>query len=588
MSWIIISRKEVKGLIVVAILSWTILPPYCVQSVGVYNGLTPKETAVTALVNGSQAYLYDMHLENIALSHSAFRSAGSPGANEAADWIAAQFESFGLKVEKEEFSFVNWDLISQPTLVLDDDGDIGTTDDQIGIESFQATHYSWPTPTGGVFADLVVLPLPAAADRSQIGVNPIDTAAWSGVDTAGKVVLIGREVRWDLAWRETYRAKLSVQPPKAIIYTWWYDWMAFVPDYFSSAGGRPLSPDVPGAYYWTLEIPVGFANYDEGLLIRTREASVDVWAKVVIDAVVDVGPHYNVVAKLTGYGGPEQSVIVSGHYDTVMTAGFCDNGAGTAGVLELARVFIDAVDNGVYYPKYTIIFVAFASEEIGLIGSINYVMRHESQMEDIVAVINMDCIGSDYLYATETTPTSGFDLDELVVEAASDLGISAMFLEPGGSDQEVFRNPVVGNNIYSWYWEMNAGLDDATPVESSTMLISYPLVYGDKWNMETPGWIHTSYDNSTSTETLNWVEADDLADHMKVAALTVIRVSPSSLRADLNQDGEVTIQDLFIVAKAFGAEPGDDNWNAVADIDKNSIVNIRDLYEVAKDYGKTV
>jgi hypothetical protein len=41
------------------------------------------------------------------------------------------------------------------------------------------------------------------------------------------------------------------------------------------------------------------------------------------------------------------------------------------------------------------------------------------------------------------------------------------------------------------------------------------------------GWIHTAYDNSTSTETLSWVEVDDLESHIKVALLTAIRESPN-------------------------------------------------------------
>jgi len=46
--------------------------------------------------------------------------------------------------------------------------------------------------------------------------------------------------------------------------------------------------------------------------------------------------------------------------------------------------------------------------------------------------------------------------------------------------------------------------------------------------MGTPGWIHTAYDNSTSTETFSWVEPEDLEAHIKVAALTIMRVSPDT------------------------------------------------------------
>ena len=552
-----------------------------VFSKNVFLGLTPIETDVLAFVSGLEAYSYDIQLENIALSHYAFRSAGSAGANETADWIANQFESFGLEVEKEEFQFTNWDLHNKPTLIIDDDGNYVTTNDQKTIGSFQCAHYSLP---GDVFADLVVLPLPAAASLDEVGVNPIDTAAWDAVDTTGRVALIGREVRLSRMWEETYKNKLSVQTPKAVIYTWWYDWMSFVPDFFSSAGSRPISSF--GCYYWDLGIPVGFVSYDEGLWIRGRESSTDVYAKVVIDSVVDVGPHYNVVGKLTGYEEPDKFVIVSAHYDTVMCAGFCDNGAGTSGVIELARVFTEAVSKGFYYPKYTILFVAFASEEIGLVGAINYVMQHEAQMDDIVAVVNLDCIGSDYLHIGETNPGDIFDLDELVLDAATDLGINAASAEFGG-DEAAFKDPVGTNEFYLRTWGLIAGTDDVTPVESSTALASSPTVYSEKWDTATPGWIHTSYDNSTSTEKLNWVEADDLEDHIKVAALTVMRVSPPVLVGDLNSDGTVDIFDVVTVSVAFGSEPGAANWNQAADLNKDDIVDIFDVVLLARNFGKT-
>ncbi len=546
------------------------------------DNLTPSETNLISLVNGSEAYSYGMQLELIALSRYAFRAAGSPGANEAADWIASQFESFGLETEKEEFQFKNWNLLSKPTLIIDDDGNITTTGDQETIKSFQSTHYSWP---GNLFADLVVLPLPPAANPDEVGATPIGTL-WDEIDTAGKVMLIGQEVRWNHAWEETYKNKLLAKTPAAVVYTWWYDWLAFVPDFFSSAGGRPHSSF--GAYYWNLQIPVGFVNYEDGLWIRNRESGINVSAKFVIDSVIDAGSHYNIVGSLPGYQEPDKLVIVSGHYDSVMCAGFCDNGAGTSGVIELAKVFTEAVKRGLYYPKFTILFIAFTAEELGLVGSINYVMKHKAEMSNIVAVINLDCIGSDKLSISETNPSDGFDLDEIALEAAGDLNISATLTGPGGSDQEAFRNPAWGNSYYLGTWGMNADIDDAPPVESSALLISFPLFYRDKWSTGTPGWIHTSYDNSTSTDVLNWVEADDLENHIKVAALTVMRISPSFLSTDLNKDGTVDIIDLNIVARAYGSYPGHPKWDETADLNKDGSVNIKDIYKVARDYGKTV
>jgi len=490
-------------------------------STGQSYGLSDLERQVLSLVNGTRAYNCDLELEEIAVQHHAFRSGGSAGAEEAAYWIKEKFESFGLAAWLEPFEFTTWDLLSKPSLLIDEDGSLSTTYDQVSIESFQSAHLSLPTTEEGVFADLVILPLPPAANYSEVGKNPINMTEWNAIDTTGKIVLIGKEVHMTYLWGREFTAKLIEQPPRAVVFTWWYDWMSFTPYVQYSIEGKGL--------YSSINCAVGNVNYEDGLWIRNRENAVNVSAKFSINAVFGSGPHYNVVGKIEGYENPEKMVIISGHYDTVMCSGFCDNGAGTAGVLELAKVMANAVQAGFYKPKYTLLFMSFASEEFSLVGSINYVMLHENEMPNITAVLNLDCIGSDELRVSETDPVGGFDLDQKILNAAQDLNI-AVILEPptGSSDHEVFRRPAWADDDYYNTWHLEAGIADATPVESSTMINSCPLLYYDKWYMEAPGWIHTSYDNSTSTETLNWVEVDDLEDQIKVAALTTVRISPTT------------------------------------------------------------
>lgn len=300
--------------------------------------------------------------------------------------------------------------------------------------------------------------------------------------------------------------------------------MSFTPPSFSSVGGRPTSS--MGPYYWNLKIPCGRVNYEDGKLIQEKENTSNVSAKVVIPSVIASGPHYNVVGRLQGSADSSNLVIVSAHYDTVMTAGFVDNGAGTAGVLELARVLTQAFSEGMYSPDCTVVLVFFAGEELGLVGSASYVKQHKAEMKDIVAVINLDCIGSDSLSIATTYQGWSFDLDELIMEAARDLNVPATLTEPGGSDQESFRDPRNSEAAFSYWWPgLSAGVSDATPVVSSTMLISYPLFYSDSWRLGKSGWIHTPYDNSTSTQALNWLEVDDLEEQVQVAVLSVLRIS---------------------------------------------------------------
>lgn len=518
-------RTVLTSILFVLVLSAVFLGEFAASGNTEFPGLTAQESDVVSLVNGTSAYDYDLELERIALDHNlsdySFRTAGSRGANQTANWILRQLQSLGLQTALEPFEFTTWNLPSQPTLTIDQESNPNTTDDQIIIKSFQSTQMSWPTPEGGIFADLVILPLPDNVLYSHFSAGslpPYNASAWIQINTTGKILLIGREVNWFAPLRRVFEDKISSQPPAALIYTYWYSWMNFTP---------PMQGSMAGHRYWSSRLPLAWVNYDDGLWIRSREASVNVSARVEIPAVIGSGTHYNVVGKLTGSTNPEKAIIISGHYDTVMDAGFCDNGAGAAGVIELARAFMDARARGVYTPPQTLIFVAFTGEELGFVGAIAYIKQHKAEMNRTSAVINLDCIGQGNLTASETLlDENGLELDETVLKAARDLNVNAA-IDPeslGGSDQEAFRNPIGTSIFYREDWGTYPDINDTARVKSSTMLCSTPLFYNDKWLTGSPGWIHTEYDNSTSTVTLNWVNAQDLEAHLKVAALSVVRV----------------------------------------------------------------
>ena len=84
-------------------------------------------------------------------------------------------------------------------------------------------------------------------------------------------------------------------------------------------------------------------------------------------------------------------VIIGAHYDVVpeTEAGANDNTSGVAVLLSLAEALA-----GRSLP-YTIRFVAFGSEEIGLYGSRHYVESlDEAELARITAMLNFDVVGS--------------------------------------------------------------------------------------------------------------------------------------------------------------------------------------------------
>ncbi len=141
-----------------------------------------------------------------------------------------------------------------------------------------------------------------------------------------------------------------------------------------NAATKPASFALPGSLHLSLKVD-----------IETTRAKVD-----------------NILAYLPGQ--TDEYVIVGAHYDHLGRGNFDslapaqigqihpgadDNASGTAGVLELARLL--APQRGQL--KRGILFMDFAGEELGLLGSAEWVKEPTRPLEKAVAMINMDMIG---------------------------------------------------------------------------------------------------------------------------------------------------------------------------------------------------
>jgi hypothetical protein len=104
---------------------------------------------------------------------------------------------------------------------------------------------------------------------------------------------------------------------------------------------------------------------------------------------------YNIIAKITGTTRPNDWYIVGAHYDstsqtpTVRAPGAEDNGSGSAGVLEMLRIF------HANPPPATIFFILYSGEEQGLYGSTAHVRQliNNGDRSKVKFVITMDMIG---------------------------------------------------------------------------------------------------------------------------------------------------------------------------------------------------
>ena len=105
----------------------------------------------------------------------------------------------------------------------------------------------------------------------------------------------------------------------------------------------------------------------------------------------------NVYGLIKGDSLPDEYIVISAHYDHIghlgkatMLQGANDNATGVAMLLSLAEYFSKPENT----PSKSILFIAFAAEEIGLIGSEYYVNHPVVDLEKTKFVLNLDLLGS--------------------------------------------------------------------------------------------------------------------------------------------------------------------------------------------------
>lgn len=121
--------------------------------------------------------------------------------------------------------------------------------------------------------------------------------------------------------------------------------------------------------------------------------------KYKINTVAKNATSCNILGFIEGTTHKDEVIVVGAHYDHLginkekkIYYGADDNASGTAALMSIAQCFMNASKNN-FQPKRTVLFIAFGSEEAGLLGSEYYVENPLFPLNQTVAVINMDMIG---------------------------------------------------------------------------------------------------------------------------------------------------------------------------------------------------
>jgi carboxypeptidase Q len=160
-----------------------------------------------------------------------------------------------------------------------------------------------------------------------------------------------------------------------------------------------------------------------------------------------MGPvkYHNVVATLRGTTYPDEYIVIGGHFDAFTGGtGGVDDGSGFAPGMEAIRLIAAAGAK----PKRSIMFIAFAAEEQGLVGSQGWLKRHPELQAKILMMINRD--GSPSAITGATVPETWYDDFQVITAPLANLNPKWPFklvrglprahaTSPGGTDSSSFE-----------------------------------------------------------------------------------------------------------------------------------------------------
>jgi Zn-dependent M28 family amino/carboxypeptidase len=228
----------------------------------------------------------------------------------------------------------------------------------------------------------------------------------------------------------------------------------------------------------------------------------------------------NVLGRLAGRGPlAREAVLIGGHYDHFgigapmdgdsIYNGAEDNASGTAAVLAAAEAF---ARSGVR-TRRSVIFVGFAAEESGLIGSQALANDPPIPLRDIAAILNLDVMN---LYG-RTSDVSALGLDQSTLGKAFAAAAAAEGLEVTSNEEALLRGAFFRSDHFPL---ARAGVP-GTSVENGSRYVGKPAGYGKE---QKDKYIAERY-HQPSDEILPWFTYDGALQQLRVTVRTAVSVA---------------------------------------------------------------
>ncbi len=305
------------------------------------------------------------------------RTAGSPQAAAAVEYVAEELRKLGLEVRLEKVTVPHWIRGEEHAELVSYPGQVPGTQQKIVVTALASINNA--TPPDGITAEVVVvnnfdelaaLPREKVEGKLVVFNARFDhrlAAAGSGLAAYGQAV----------EYRENGREAAAGRGAAAVL--------------VRSAGGAEFRLPHTGETGYDPKlpsIPAGAITAEDADLLARLSAQGQVRLHLVLtpQLLPDV-ESYNVIGDLKGSVHPEQVVIVSGHLDSWdLGTGALDDAAGIAVAMATAQLLKQLN----LRPERTIRVVAWMAEEQGIFGGRAYGKQHAAETGSHFAAIETD------------------------------------------------------------------------------------------------------------------------------------------------------------------------------------------------------
>jgi carboxypeptidase Q len=325
-----------------------------------------------AALSSDYAYVQLAHLCN----NIGPRLSGSPQAQQAVQYVAAEMRRLGLDVQLEKVMVPHWVRGTETAELLQFAGQAPGTTQKIVLTALGG---SVATSAEGLTAEVI------AVDSFE------HLASLGRGKVAGRIVLFNTRFDKQMAAQgfalDAYGQAVAYRGagPSAAAR------LGAVASLVRSVGGADYRLPHTGAFGYggdAPKIPAAAVAAEDADLIAylTAQGPVRLHLTLTPQTLSDV-ESYNVIADVKGSEHPEQVIIVSGHLDSWdLGTGAIDDGAGVAVAMQVAQL----IKRLGLRPKRTIRVIAWMNEENGLMGGKTYAEDHKTEFANHVAAIESD------------------------------------------------------------------------------------------------------------------------------------------------------------------------------------------------------